>query len=389
MLGTLRSRYPNAGDYAPWIIIALAALLLTVVAMLLVAGLRLRIADIAGTVYQATFVDRALLAGYAAEAERRAGELIGVHLNGNGVNGLAGQVTPPGADESGAVVTSPAVVLMPGQSFAAGAAAGDAPAPATASSVTSMAVAVPPVVVLGPTPVRVEGVTPVGPAPSAAVPTRTAQSVGGPDATARLQITGPGGSTTGASAGTAASSAAAGTSGSAADAAPVMALSPFSVPVLPPAPAPPPEAPTGAPTTSSGGQGTAVFALTSNRTGQSMFSGGGVSGHLNPGQSVSNTITLTNAGTMAFRYSLSTQGGSGILWSDRTNGLQLEVRRVADGTLLYNGSMAATQDVPLGTMEPGQQTELELRVRLPETAGNQFQSQSMTCDFVWTAVSLL
>jgi hypothetical protein len=109
--------------------------------------------------------------------------------------------------------------------------------------------------------------------------------------------------------------------------------------------------------------------------------------NMEPGGSVSGTVTLGNAGTLPFVYSMKVQGGSGPLWDDHERGLQLLVLRLSDNALLYNGPLAAATG-PLGSLSPGERTMLTLRVSLPPTAGNAMQGTSVTVGFVFTAVPL-
>ena len=116
-----------------------------------------------------------------------------------------------------------------------------------------------------------------------------------------------------------------------------------------------------------------------------------------PGQETTSTVIIRNDGSAPVNYFLSNEAtGSSILWTDRVNGLQMEVRRNdASGPLLYQGPLNIGRDsagqpiqVPMtnaGPLAPGAEDRLFLRVYLPRTADNDFQGKSLTVTFIWTA----
>src|SRR5262249_29693494 len=71
---------------------------------------------------------------------------------------------------------------------------------------------------------------------------------------------------------------------------------------------------------------------------------------------------------------------------DPQQGLQLEVKRVADNAILYQGPMAQATG-PLGVLAPGGSAILYVGVWLPSSVGNDYQGQGTTWDFVMTATS--
>jgi hypothetical protein len=103
------------------------------------------------------------------------------------------------------------------------------------------------------------------------------------------------------------------------------------------------------------------------------------------GDSVTKTLQVQNNGTVAFEYRLATSGGTGALWTDATNGLQIVVTR--NGTEVYRGSLQMAQQV-IGQVARGGQDELSIQVSLPSTAGNSFQRLSTTVSFDFTSVGL-
>lgn len=111
-----------------------------------------------------------------------------------------------------------------------------------------------------------------------------------------------------------------------------------------------------------------------------IFSGNVV---LNPGNVSERTLNVQNNGALPFTYSLTTNGGSGILWTDLVNGLHMEITR--DSNVVYNGPLQAT-NVTLGTLAKGEQDVIIITVYLPSTAGSQFQGLNVSVNFDFTAV---
>ena len=133
-----------------------------------------------------------------------------------------------------------------------------------------------------------------------------------------------------------------------------------------------------------------ALAVASNSSGGSNGSAGATAFFssnvgLVPGSGEVRQIHLTNTGTLTASYTLSTVGGSGLLWDDHMNGLQMAV--VNGATPVYRGPLAAT-DLPLDlVLEPGQSADLTLTIALPPNAGNQYQDRSTTVAFVLTATA--
>ena len=103
------------------------------------------------------------------------------------------------------------------------------------------------------------------------------------------------------------------------------------------------------------------------------------------GDSTNRSLQVQNNGTVAFEYRLATSGGSGPLWADSMNGLQMVVQR--NGVTVYRGPLQ-TGDQVIGRLSQAQHDDLVIQVSLPLTAGNSFQRLSTTVSFDFTSVSL-
>ena len=115
---------------------------------------------------------------------------------------------------------------------------------------------------------------------------------------------------------------------------------------------------------------------------QPIFSG---SLQMKAGESISRTVNIQNNGTRTFRYSLNTSGGSGDLWSNSTNGLQMRIQK--NGVDVYTGTLQMS-DRELGQLSRGGQDTLVITVSLPATAGNAYQLLSTTVSYNFTAVAV-
>ena len=97
------------------------------------------------------------------------------------------------------------------------------------------------------------------------------------------------------------------------------------------------------------------------------------------------TVNIQNNGSREFRYYLNTSGGSGLLWTDTTNGLQLSVSR--NGVVVYSGPLSMA-DQQLGQLARGGQDTLVIGVTLPSTADNRYQGLTTTMSYNFTAVAV-
>jgi len=105
-----------------------------------------------------------------------------------------------------------------------------------------------------------------------------------------------------------------------------------------------------------------------------------------PGQTAGTNVTVRNGGTLAFSYSLTAMNADSPMFIAPQQGLQLEVKRLADNAILYRGTMAQATG-PLGVLAPGGNETLNVSVWLPYSAGNEYQGQGTTWDFVMAATS--
>jgi hypothetical protein len=87
-------------------------------------------------------------------------------------------------------------------------------------------------------------------------------------------------------------------------------------------------------------------------------------GELLPGQSTSAAVTLTNRGLLPFTYSLSATGPTG---QAVPGDFRLSVRHAANHVTLYEGPLPFRSPA-LGTLNPGEQARLDLRLALPAAA---------------------
>jgi hypothetical protein len=117
---------------------------------------------------------------------------------------------------------------------------------------------------------------------------------------------------------------------------------------------------------------------------------------MRPGDSVTDTVTLGNTGTLDGDLSLSTSnlvdtpgGGGGVLSGE----LDLRIRDVtAPGSpvVVYNGKIDALTPVALGTLTAGAARVYEFRVFFPDAGPgveNAYQGSAVSVQFDWTAVN--
>ncbi|WP_162595844.1 TasA family protein [Bacillus sp. CGMCC 1.16541] len=107
-----------------------------------------------------------------------------------------------------------------------------------------------------------------------------------------------------------------------------------------------------------------------------------------PGDVIQRTVTVQNTGTVPFLYDVTnTSSMSSLLWTDVTNGLQLEVKE--GSTILYAGPIsqlnAGLSPIQLNSAETD---VLTFTVTLPQSANNTFQNLTETVTFDFNAVQL-
>jgi Big-like domain-containing protein len=119
-------------------------------------------------------------------------------------------------------------------------------------------------------------------------------------------------------------------------------------------------------------------------------------GEMRPGESVTDTVTLGNTGTVPGDLSLSTSNlldtpgaGGGALSGE----LDLRIRDVTNGgapVTVYTGKIAALTPVSLGTLAAGDSRVYEFHVSFPDSgagAENAYQGSGLSVEFDWTAVN--
>ena len=118
--------------------------------------------------------------------------------------------------------------------------------------------------------------------------------------------------------------------------------------------------------------------------------------NMRPGDSVTDTVTLGNTGTLDGDLSLSTSnlvdtpgGGGGALSGE----LDLRIRDVTNSgspATVYDGKLNALSATALGTLAAGASRVYEFRVSFPDAgpgAENAYQGSAMNVQFDWTAVN--
>jgi len=106
-----------------------------------------------------------------------------------------------------------------------------------------------------------------------------------------------------------------------------------------------------------------------------------------PGDTISRTITVTNSGSLGFRYAVSaTQTASSALWTDTADGLQLTVS-TSGGTVLYSGPLSGLSALAGPTvLAPGASETLHYDFAFPASAPNSFQGLLQDLALVFDAV---
>lgn len=104
--------------------------------------------------------------------------------------------------------------------------------------------------------------------------------------------------------------------------------------------------------------------------------------NLKPGDRVERTFTVANDGSIAFDYKVRTRFVSGD--TEFFDVLQLTVK---DGdTVIYDGALhLQQQEIALGRLAADGENELDLSVKFPEEAGNEYQGKAATIAFAFSA----
>jgi spore coat-associated protein N len=162
--------------------------------------------------------------------------------------------------------------------------------------------------------------------------------------------------------------------------APTSSPAPTARPTAPPFdPDPPVPSATPSPTPAPSG----TLAITTDRGGTAIVN----LSHLIPGDTISRTITVTNSGSLGFRYTVSaTHTATTALWTDTTRGLQLSVS-TSGGTVLYSGPLSGLSALAGPTvLAAGASETLHYDFTFPAGAPNSFQSLSQDLTLVFDAV---
>ncbi|MCD1259991.1 hypothetical protein B5M42_014330 [Paenibacillus athensensis] len=106
-----------------------------------------------------------------------------------------------------------------------------------------------------------------------------------------------------------------------------------------------------------------------------------------PGDSIQRTISLTNAGNVAFTLALQTDSVAPqtLLWTDAANGLQL---KIDSGSAVPIATYTALNNLPLGTVAAGGTRSVDVTILFPSSADNTFQHLSQAVTFTFQAQQL-
>jgi hypothetical protein len=132
--------------------------------------------------------------------------------------------------------------------------------------------------------------------------------------------------------------------------------------------------------------------LSNDKEGAAILSLGG----MRPGDSVTDTVTLGNTGTIPGDLSLSTSnlldtpGAGGGALSGELDLVIRDVTNVGSPVTVYSGKIDALTPVALGTLAASASRVYEFRVSFPDAgtgAENAFQGSAVSVEFDWTAVN--
>ena len=136
--------------------------------------------------------------------------------------------------------------------------------------------------------------------------------------------------------------------------------------------------------------------VTNSRDGQAIFQAQGLA----PGRSVTGTVQLTNAGTLAgdlgFRQ-LDVQDQPGVNGGRLSDAVHLDVTDITGGNLIpvFAGQLGAFQSQGLGSIAPGEARTYRFTASLPDggappspTGGdNPYAGSALTVRYSWTATA--
>lgn len=105
-----------------------------------------------------------------------------------------------------------------------------------------------------------------------------------------------------------------------------------------------------------------------------------------PGDSRSATIRLSNAGSDAASFALTTRLSDQVQAGGTPLSSALELRLVSPGgAVLYDGTLDGLRRLELGRIDAGATRALRFTVTLPHSAGNAVEGSSLSAGFSWIA----
>ena len=94
-----------------------------------------------------------------------------------------------------------------------------------------------------------------------------------------------------------------------------------------------------------------------------------------PGDTAARTVQIQNTGNVGFTYTAASSATANtLLWSDTTNGIQVNVKRA--GASIYNGPLKNLTFTSGGTIAAGANDNLTMDFSFPTAAGNGLQTQT-------------
>ncbi|EMT45750.1 TasA family protein [Anoxybacillus flavithermus] len=110
--------------------------------------------------------------------------------------------------------------------------------------------------------------------------------------------------------------------------------------------------------------------------------------NLVPGDRIERTINVQNVGTVPFTYFIRAYSNNTLLWTDVSNGLQLNIAKGSE--TYFNGPISQINTNPNSDLllNSGASDVLQFTIIFPVTADNSFQNISETITFTFHAVQL-
>jgi hypothetical protein len=136
---------------------------------------------------------------------------------------------------------------------------------------------------------------------------------------------------------------------------------------------------------------TGAVRITNSREGQAVFTAAAV----RPGEGVTGTVRIGNAGDAAGLFTVGPSGLSDIPGpnggplSERARLVLVDVTNVQSPATVYAGPPARLDEIALGTIVPGRHRDYMVSMTLPEAADdNRYQGSTLSLGFEWRAASL-